>query len=85
MIHDTAGQLYSTMMYHGSNVEVEGQSAVGGSKKNEILLYTQVCANHTAAAAAHKLYYRSHINGISQFRSLVHVDVQQIFRTYLAG
>ena len=71
------------MMYHGSNVE--GQSAVGGSKKNEILLYTQVCAHHTAAAAAHKLYYRSHINGISQFRSLVHVDVQQIFRTYLAG
>ena len=66
---------------------VEGQSAVGvgGSKKNEILLYTsQVCAHHTAAAA-HKLYYRSHINGISQFCSLVHVDVQQIFRTYLAG
>jgi hypothetical protein len=72
------------MMYHGSNVEVEGQSAVGGSKKNEILLYTQVCVHH-AAAAAHKLYYRSHINGISQFCSLVHVDVQQIFRTYLAG
>ena len=72
------------MMYHGSNVE--DQSAVGGSKKNEILLYTsQVCVHHTAAAAAHKLYYRSHINGISQFRSLVHVDVQQIFRTYLAG
>ena len=73
------------MMYHGSNVEDQSAVLVGGSKKNEILLYTQVCVHHTAAAAAHKLYYRSHINGISQFRSLVHVDVQQIFRTYLAG